>query len=132
MLPLLTKIAPRTLFLIDALGALLSALLLGGVLVHWAAWLGLPKQLLYALSFIPILFAVYSFTCYRYLGSAAWQPFMRAIAVANILYCCLTLSILFFHTGKVTFWGWAYFLWEITVILVLARAEWIKASIQTK
>ena len=55
---------PKKLFLLDGLGAILSAILLGVVLVNQQALFGIPKPTLYFLASLPCLFAVYDFYCY--------------------------------------------------------------------
>ena len=55
---------PKQLFILDGLGALLSAFLLGVVLVKLESVFGIPKNTLYFLAFLPCLFAIYDFYCY--------------------------------------------------------------------
>jgi hypothetical protein len=49
---------PKKLFLIDGLGALLSAILLGVVLVQLEYLFGIPKSTLYFLASLPCLFTI--------------------------------------------------------------------------
>ena len=55
---------PKKLFLIDGLGALVSAFFLGVVLVRLESFFGIPPFILYFLAFLPCLFAAYDFFCY--------------------------------------------------------------------
>jgi hypothetical protein len=52
---------PKLLFLIDGVGALLSAFLLGVVLASAETTFGMPSKTLYFLATLACLFALYSF-----------------------------------------------------------------------
>jgi hypothetical protein len=54
------KISPKNLFLLDSLGALLSAILLGVILVSFENAFGMPQKTLYTLSYTAIIFSIYS------------------------------------------------------------------------
>lgn len=110
------------LFLIDGFGALLSAFLLGVILVRFESTFGMPRQTLYFLAFIPCLFVVYDFIICKIIGEN-WRPFLKAIAVANLVYCCMSMGLLVHHYSKLTYLGLAYFLIEIIVVLMVAMIE---------
>jgi thiol:disulfide interchange protein len=55
---------PKRLFLIDGLGAFLTAFMLGVVLANFESSFGMPLKTLYFLSFLAGLFCLYSFFCY--------------------------------------------------------------------
>lgn len=113
---------PKTLFLIDGLGAMLSAFLLGVVLVRFENFFGIPASTLYILAFIPILFAFYD--AYQYLNISANSPTaLKRIAIANLLYCSLSLAFAFYHADVLTIFGWAYIIVEILVVFLLAVYE---------
>ncbi len=59
------KLNPKKLFLIDGFGTILSAFLLGVILVKFEIIFGIPISVLYILAIIPIFFAAYDFYCYR-------------------------------------------------------------------
>lgn len=122
----LSRIQPQKLFLIDALGALLSALMLGGVLVYFRELIGLPQRILYLLAGLAALFAVYSFTCFLR-TPVNWRPYLRLIATVNLLYCCLTAVLVFLYQD-VTALGIAYFVAEIIIVVSLAIYEWRTAQ----
>lgn len=113
---------PSTLFLIDGFGALLSAFLLGVILVEFESTFGMPKETLYLLAFIPCVFAIYDFGCYFSI-SRKWSPFLKAIGVANLLYCCISIGFVFYHYQVLTTWGLIYFLLEFIVVIALASIE---------
>ncbi|MFK7904912.1 MAG: hypothetical protein AB8B69_07300 [Chitinophagales bacterium] len=115
-------LSPKNLFLIDGLGALLSAFLLGVVLVHFESIFRMPQQVLYVLSAIPCLFAIYSWTCY-FRTPNNWQPYLKAIAIANTLYCCLTSVLVIYYYSTLSMLGVLYFVLEILVVMTLVIVE---------
>lgn len=117
---MLHKLTVSQLFLIDGLGALLTALMLGLVLPRFEVFFGVPPALLYPLAGVGAAFAVYSLSCHR------WAPRPRlllGIATANTLYCLVTLLLLGFLHQAITGWGVAYFVGEILLVLGLVWVE---------
>jgi hypothetical protein len=117
-----TKRTIQTIFLIDGMGALVSAILLGLVLTKFESFFGLPKNVLYVLSGIAVLLAVYSFT------NAAVKPRnpsvrLKLIAVANLFYCVLTVVLLIAFYQQLTVYDLLYFVGELLIILSLAYYE---------
>ena len=112
---------PRKLFIVDGAGALLSAFFLGIVLVRLESIFGIPPSTLYFLASFPILFAVYDLICY--FRAKKLNIFLKGIAIANLVYCILSLGLAFYHQGVITLWGWGYFLVEVLVIVILSRVE---------
>ena len=121
---MLTKITsnPRLVFLLDCLGALLSAFLLGVVLTIFEPIFGMPSKVLYGLAALAVLFAVYSFWNYRWFKEH-WRPYLRGIALVNLLYCCLTAALVIYFRQELTQWGRLYFLQEMVVILAVVTLE---------
>jgi len=72
------KVNPKKLFLFDGFGAILSALLLGVVLVELESIFGIPRKTLYFLAFLPCLFATYDFFCY-FRMKQTFQSFLKAL-----------------------------------------------------
>ena len=124
---LLSQLSHRKFFLLDAFGALLSALLLGGLLASFPTTFGMPPKTLYLLAGIACLFSIYSLLNY-FSRREGWQPFLRAIAIANLLYCALTLSLVIYFYPQLTVWGIAYFVGEMILVIFLAIQEWKKAN----
>lgn len=125
-LPIVNRLSPRTFFLIDAVGALLSALMLGLVLTQLEHVFGMPRRLLQPLAIIAVIFAGYSAACY-WVRPNNWKLFLRIIATANLLYCCLTAGLVISVFPQISTFGWVYFISEIAIIVVLAIAELSKA-----
>lgn len=116
------SIAPKHLFLFDSLGALLSAILLGVILPSLQPFFGMPYNVLYGLAALAGLFAVYSFWNYRWFKEN-WRPYLRGIAIVNLLYCGLTAALVIYFRQELTKWGFLYFLLEMVVIFVLVMFE---------
>ena len=113
---------PRKLFLIDGSGAILSAFLLGVVLVELERIFGIPRKALYFLALLPCLFAIYDFYCYQR-KSRDVGAFLKGIAFMNITYCLLSTGLAIFHYQKVTYFGWIYIVLEIIIVTTLAIIE---------
>ena len=113
---------PKKVFLIDGFGALLTALLLFFVLRTFNTFFGLSKSTFEYLSLLALVFSVYSFCCF-FLIASIWKPYLRIICIANILYCLLTLGIVFYYYRSISVFGIAYFLGEITVIFMIVFLE---------
>ncbi len=116
----------RQLFLIDGLGAVLTATLLSQVLVRWQTLFGVPAAVLYALAGVAACFAVYSLGCYLLLREGHAR-YLRAIAIANTAYCLVTLGLLA-YLPDISWLGIAYFTGEIIIILLLVNLEFRKAA----
>lgn len=117
-----SKLSIKKLFLIDAIGALVSAILLGVVLVALQHLVGLPKNMLYLLSAIPILFFTNSLRCYKFDPTAAALN-LKLVAIFNLLYCCLTASLIVIYFNDLTTLGIIYFSGEIILVVALSIFE---------
>ncbi|MDY7396672.1 hypothetical protein UMM65_15590 [Aureibaculum sp. 2210JD6-5] len=113
---------PKKLFLIDGLGAILSAFLLGVVLVKWKIYFGFPTSTLYFLASFPIIFALYDFYCYLK-GNDVQGQFLKGIGVMNLFYCCISIGFAFNHYRTITNLGWTYILIEVLIVASLAILE---------
>ncbi|WP_370086409.1 hypothetical protein [Ekhidna sp.] len=112
----------RRLFLIDAIGAALSAILLGFVLVSYQELIGMPVYILRILAGIAVLFFIYSISCYL-INAVDLKVRLRTIAIANFLYCIATLILMVVYFDELTLLGVSYFLLEIVIITGLGRLE---------
>ena len=119
---------PKKIFLLDGVGALVSAFFLGVVLVRFENLIGMPLNVLYLLAIIPCFFAVYSFYCHFVLKNN-WSVFLKIIAVANLSYCILTIGLLFVYYQSLSVLGLLYFLVEQMLIGILIALE-LKASLK--
>jgi hypothetical protein len=113
---------PKKLFLLDSIGAFTTAFLLYVVLRNFNEYFGMPERILIFLSVIAVCFFIYSMTCF-FTIKTNWTPFIKGIIIANLLYCLLTISLVFFYHPQLTTIGIAYFLGEILVICGLVYIE---------
>jgi hypothetical protein len=113
---------PRRLFLFDGLGALLSILFLGLILPAFETEFGMPAQVLQLLAIVACGFASYALACFRF-SPRNWRPFLQASAIANLLYCGLTIGLVIAYRTSVTRLGFVYFALEVVVVVALSLLE---------
>ncbi len=106
---------PRKLFLIDGLGAFLTAFFLLAILARFQEYFGMPKTIPYFLSAVACIYMMYSLCCYLFVFSN-WHPYLKAITIANIVYCCITTALLVYFYQNLTMLGLIYFLLEIILM----------------
>lgn len=115
---------PSRLFLVDGLGACLSATCLALAGAFLSDTFGLPQQTLVVLAAFAIVPAVFSLTCSRWFPR---RPLLRAIVVLNVCYCVLTVVLAVRDRATLTALGAGYFVAEIAVIAYLVRLELLAA-----
>lgn len=113
---------PYQLFKLDAIGAIVTAFMLGVVLVRFQSFFGISIEILRLLSIIPCLYFIYSIFCF-WRKPKNWRPYLKGIAFANLAYCLLTLGLMIFYSENFTALGYLYFIGEIIIIAVLSRHE---------
>lgn len=112
----------KTLFLVDSIGAVMTAFFLFVVMRQFNEYFGMPETVLSYLSVIAVCFCVYSTACFLFLKTG-WAPFIRLIGIANLLYCALTIGLLIKYNPLLTIIGTTYFLIEIAIICGLSYIE---------
>ena len=117
------KINPRQLMVIDGMGALLSAFLLGVILTQFESVFGMPRKELYILASLPCIFAVYDAVCV-WVNPKNWKGVLQIIALANLGYCGLSIGFVVANFTQLTGLGMAYFIGEIAIIIALVFVEW--------
>lgn len=113
---------PRKLFLIDGIGAIISSIMLGIVLVKLKGVVGIPASTLYILALFPVLFALYDFYCYRF-ERKSLGTLLYVIGGINLLYCYLSAGFGFYHIETITWLGSSYLILEILIVSLLAFIE---------
>jgi len=108
-------------FLVDALGACLSILLLFFLYANEALF-GMPQSVLLHLILIAAILATYSFSCYFFKPNN-WRLYLFIIAILNSIYCLLTIYQLFQNSQSITVYGLVYFVGEVLIISFLAFFE---------
>lgn len=115
-------VKPKTLFLIDSLGAFVTTFFLFVVLRNYNQYIGMPATILVYLSIIAACFCIYSTACFLFLKQH-WTPFIRGISIANLVYCILTITLLIINYPLLTMIGITYFLLEIAILFGLIYIE---------
>lgn len=113
---------PRKLFLVDGLGALVTACVLMLIRVKFAGAFGMPGSILIGLSGVAFVYAVYSLCC-SFFVRKSWWNYLKVIIAANVLYCCVTSGLIIYYFQKLTVLGLFYFLGEVAIIAGLVRIE---------
>lgn len=118
----LENLDPRKLFLLDGFGALLSAFLLGIILVQYESVFGIPKSTLYFLAIIPCFFVIFDFYSYSS-KKPNLSNSLKVIAYLNFAYCLISICSTLFHFNKITIWGWGYIIIEVIIVSAIAAFE---------
>jgi hypothetical protein len=118
----MVMISYRNIFLVDGLGAMMSALFLWIMTGRLYPYAGMPVPVLNGLAIIAACFCVYSMTCF-FLAGHRWKPFLRAITTLNLLYCLTTIACLVWYWNLLKTPGKIYLILEILVILALVYVE---------
>lgn len=118
---------PKKLFLVDAIGAAISALLLAVVLPLLQPLFGLPPKVLYFLTLWPVLFILFDSLAYQQKFGTVRRN-LRTIALCNACYCVLSLATVSWHAASVRPLGWAYIIGEVALVMCVAFIEWKSAK----
>ncbi|WP_462248677.1 hypothetical protein [Ekhidna sp.] len=116
------SLTTKNLFLIDGIGAAVSALFLGIVLTTLNDYIGMPLDVLYILAGLATLFATYSISCY-FISPSNSCFYLKIIAYVNISYCMLTCILAYLHYKSLMTLGWIYFVGEVLIIITIVRLE---------
>jgi hypothetical protein len=118
---------PKKLLLFDAMGALVTSVLVGVILPHFENYIGLSTQVLYFLGGIAFIFFLYSGLSFSF-AKTQYHRYLRVIAYANLAYCIVTWLLIFSQWPMVTLLGIGYFVVETLVVLLLVRIELVALS----
>lgn len=124
---------PERMFLLDGIGALVTALSLLGI-AQLESYFGMPARILHVLAVVVGFYALYSFSCRFFLfGKESfvriWRTPLLIIASANGLYCVVMAFLLFRFYESLTALGLIYFVMEVSLILLLV---WFEVKVATK
>ncbi len=123
---------PHYIFLIDGVGALLTAFSLFSVLRPFHGYIGFSPSILLTLSIIALVFSGYSLLNFFFFHKN-WKPYLNVICYANISYCILTAALMLYYFQQLKIIGLLYFTGEIMVILVLVGVEFktLKVNVES-
>lgn len=115
------KLNERNIFLLDGVGAVVSASFTGLVLPRYSLFLGINVSLLQSLALLPAVYALYSLSCYFVVKKT--KPWMLlAIMGANFLYCLISLGLILFRE-RITWRAQSLLGFEIAIILLIIFLE---------
>lgn len=118
-------ISAKNLLLLDGVGALMTATLLSQVVARYEPLFGMPKATVYVLSVVALGFAAFSLGSYL-LAKSGFTRYLGIILFANLAYCVATATLMFVYREKITWLGFAYFIGEIILVLILVYQEYKK------
>lgn len=113
---------PKQLFLLDAIGAFITATFIGVVMRNNIDIFGLPPQEAVVMTFIAYSFFCFSGICYLFVKNKHYK-YIFTIASANSLYVLLSFFIFFNHFNDLTPFGIMYLLSEMATIILLVTLE---------
>ncbi|ABZ93842.1 Hypothetical protein LBF_1322 [Leptospira biflexa serovar Patoc strain 'Patoc 1 (Ames)'] len=122
LLKLLKQSQPYTIFLLDALGASLSLLVLFAVIVPFQPYFGMPLEVLQKLGILAGIMFFYSNTCFMQ-KPKHWKWFLFGVILGNLTYCGFSMYFLFQNWIVLQPLGAVYFIWEKIVILAIVAYE---------
>lgn len=111
----------RNIFLVDAIGAVVSLL---SLLIPYTfdELFGMPKSVVSTFISIAIVYSIYSTTVYL-TNPSKWKMYLIIIAILNISYCLFTIYHIFNNLITITLLGHLYFAVEILIIFTLSLFE---------
>lgn len=115
----LTK--PANLLLLDAVGAVATALATGLLLATSLLPAGLPTWILWLLSLTAAGYALFDILSYRLAPGSSWP--LATIGGLNLLYCATAIGLCLGHWSSLTLLGAIYFGLESAVVIPLAIME---------
>lgn len=113
---------PKAIFLTDSIGAFLSAFCLLIISRFYNDYFGINHSTFQLLAILPIVFCIYSACCFLFV-KRSFKPFIQIIALANLLYCIITLILLATLFSEITILGLSYFVVELTIIALIISIE---------
>ncbi len=115
------RLNEKNIFLLDGIGAVLSACFTGLILIRYSLFLGINVSTLQTLASLPTIYALYSLSCYFFVSKT--KPWMLlAIIGANLFYCLISLSLILFRE-HITWRGQLFVALEIIIILLVVLLE---------
>lgn len=121
--PVVGRLTPRRLFALDAAGALLTAALLGLVLVRFSEAFGVAERTFHLLAGFATAICIHSFVV-ALVDPPEWAARLRAVAVVNLAYAGVVLVVVGIGIDTITPLGAAWFVGEALVVGGIGVFEW--------
>ncbi|XDD43926.1 hypothetical protein AB3N58_06160 [Leptospira sp. WS60.C2] len=116
------KSQPYSTFLLDAIGAFVSLLVLLVVILPFKQWFGMPVSALYILCILASIMFFYSSLCF-FKKPKHWKPFLLGVILGNLTYCSISTFFLITYWHQLETLGAFYFIWEKIVVLAIVGHE---------
>jgi hypothetical protein len=71
---------------------------------------------------VACVYGIYSICCHFFVRGDL-RPFLWGIAIANLIYCCVTIGCVVLFNQALTILGRTYFISEIIIIIILVCIE---------
>lgn len=115
------RLNQKNIFLLDGIGAILSACFTGLILIRYSLFLGINVSTLQSLALLPTMYALYSLSCYFFVSKT--KPWMLLTIIgANLFYCFISLGLILFR-ARITWRGQLFLTAEIIVVLLVVLLE---------
>ncbi len=112
----------KYIFLIDAVGALISGILLFFVIGNLESVFGMPTIIAKKLAILPFLFCIFSLSCHLIRPKSG--IYLRIISVLNLIYCLISIVLVVYFFDEIKPLGFTYFISEKLIVIPLAVWEW--------
>lgn len=112
----------KNIFLFDGVGGIINFLFLGVILPTFQELFGMPVNTLYFLSIFPLVYAIYSITCFWF-DKNTNPIFLKIIIIANTFYFFPSLICITVHFYQLTSLGILYFIGEVLVLVGVIQIE---------
>lgn len=115
------KLDKKNIFLIDGIGATLSALSTGLLLPLLHQWTGVPLYVSLPLALLGLLFAVWAVGCFWFVKQPG-PGMLMAMMGANLVYCLVSIAIIVSLDG-IKDWGRAFLFAEALAVAAVIGLE---------
>lgn len=116
------NLTPKKLFLIDAIGAFISFVMLGFILPNFQEYIGMPGNILTYLSYLAFSLMIFSGSCFLFVKRNQ-RFFLTAIGILNTFYVLISLVFMYFYFHELSLLGFMYFVIEKGIVLTLVTLE---------
>ncbi len=118
------QLNPRKIFLIDAIGALVSALLLFLVVGRVQPSFGISYDTIFSLAIIACNYFFFSLYSYLFLYKKPFR-YLKMIALLNGLYSVLILVLFYHEFNTLAPLGKLYMIGDAAIVFAIATAEYM-------
>tara|TARA_B100000745_G_scaffold290434_1_gene229365 strand:+ start:216 stop:626 length:411 start_codon:yes stop_codon:yes gene_type:complete len=114
---------PKKIFLVDAIGALITAIFMLYILSPLQAHIGMPLQIITGFGIAALGLFAYSIFCHLQIKTL-WRPFLFGVIALNSTYVVVSIILVLMYINDLTTLGIIYFIIEILIIIGLITIEY--------